>query len=230
MARTKPRSTRRGICFGRAGHSARGDGLDPRRRRIWWTRTFTGDVNVERSSARGRNGGLNRVRRLRDESGRPDQRLEDGSAGAVRSLHRTPGRLPARLVMHRAHGRLAMAVTARAFLRMRIRSTEPHRDRYERHRPDLAEQPDRRERREHPAQMWHYQNTLAPVSWTCQTAFLLGRGASPRPTPHRRRSRGHSRRWGSYGGASRELFAPVKSPEKSLRMSLQSVRRASAPA
>lgn len=169
------------------GHSARVVGLDARRWWIRWNRTFTYNVNVEGSSACGKKRRFNRAPGLGDEASRADQGIEDSRPRIVRGLHGARRRVAGRLVMHQAHG--ARTVPAGALPRMRVDSGGPQRDGYERHRPDLAEQPDRRDRGEHPAHMGHYHDTLAPVSWTCQTCGTFASANPSMRMPRRERSR-----------------------------------------
>ena len=135
------------------------DGLDARRRRIWGNGTLAEDMNVDGSDGFSGCRRLNRVRRLGDQSGSACQRRQDSSVGTVRRLHGARRRTAARLVaMHRAHGTWAMS--ARAFHSMRVRGGDPQCDGYERDGPDLAQQPDGRERHESPTQMGHQRDLI----------------------------------------------------------------------
>ena len=69
--------------------------------------------------------------------------------------------------MHRTHGIRAMS--AGALGRVRVRGTDPQGDGHERNRPDLAGQPNGRQRRECATQRRHQNDTLAPRSSACQT-------------------------------------------------------------
>jgi hypothetical protein len=128
-------------------------GLDARRWRIWRNGTLAVDASVGGSSVAGRLRGLNRVRRFGDRSGRAGQVRQDGSSGIVRGLHGAGCRPAGRFVVHRAHG--VGAVAASALRRMRVCRGDPQRDGHERHRSDLAAQPNRRDRRERPTQVRH---------------------------------------------------------------------------
>jgi hypothetical protein len=133
-------------------------GLDARWRWIWRNRTLTGDVNVGGSSALGRSWWLNRLRRLGDESGVTNQSRQDGGFGTVRGLQGARPGSAGRFVMHRAYR--ANAVAARAPRRMRVCRGNPQRDGHERHGPDLAQQPDGRDRHEDPTQMRHQRDLI----------------------------------------------------------------------
>ena len=132
-------------------------GLDARRWRIWRNGTLTGDVNVGGSRVIGGNRRLNRTRRLGEESGDADQVRQDSGSGTVRGPHRARLWLACRFVVHRAHR--AQPMPARALIR-RVCRGHPQRDGYECDCPDLAEQPDCRERPEHPTQTRHQGNLI----------------------------------------------------------------------
>jgi hypothetical protein len=121
------------------GHSAR-VGLGAGRRRIWWNGSLAGDLNVGGTKLAGAARRTNRERRLGDQTGHADRRTEDGRFGTGRSPHRAGRRLTSWLVVHRAHG--ACTVSARALRRMRVCRGDPQGDGHERHRADLAAQPD----------------------------------------------------------------------------------------
>lgn len=130
-----------------------------------------------------------RDRRLRKKSMNAGHCGEDRVSWAVGGLHGARGRSPRRLMVHRAHR--ARTMSAGALTGMRIRRTCPLRDRHERHGPDLAEEPDRRQRTEGTTQMRH-EHTLAPTCSGCQTS--PGRGPGPSPWPSRRPEPAHPNR------------------------------------
>jgi hypothetical protein len=141
------------------GHFAREMGLEARGRRVGRNGTLTGDLNVGGSGMSGWKRRLDRACRLGDKAGHTDQGRKDRRSGTVRRLHGAWRRSTGRLMVHRAQG--AGFVAAGALDRVRVRRSDPQRHGYKDDGPDLAEQPDRRDRREHPPQMHHPKDTLS---------------------------------------------------------------------
>lgn len=97
---------------------------------------------------------LHRAHGLCDEAGDTGERGEDGGRGVIQRLHRAPGRLAGGLVvMHQT--RQPIAVPARAFDAVHAGSSAAQRRRYERHRCELAQQPERSQRSQHAAKPEH---------------------------------------------------------------------------
>lgn len=94
------------------------------------------------------------MRLLRNEPGNPGKHRKNGAARMVDGLH---GALPrfarGRVMVHGAHQPFAM--TTRAFGRVRRHRIARLRHEYERHYPDLKEEPERGDRGQHASQLGH---------------------------------------------------------------------------